>query len=76
MLLQDSELAICPSNLLLIEVTVRLSLAMMRGRSGGATRNARTRYNVQSCGKWVGVENVKRVQFVKDVDGIFCKGLL
>jgi hypothetical protein len=35
---------------------MRLSSAMMWGRSGGATRTARTRYNVQSRGKNVGVE--------------------
>ena len=28
----------------------------MRGGSGGVTRTARTRYNVQQRGKWVGVE--------------------
>ncbi len=36
----------------------------MRGRSGGAMRTARTRYNVKSRGKDAGVEAVKRLHFV------------
>jgi hypothetical protein len=40
----------------IIEVTMPLCSAM-RGRSDGATKTARTRYNVQSRGKDVGVES-------------------